>query len=492
MIPSLRALIETALQQLDAEQPAEAEKSLRAALAMSPRDDQLLNLLGVSLIRQQRDEEAIEPLKKAISLNRRDAEYHNALGCALRNTGKVDEGIESLQRALKLDPALHGARFNLAQAFQIRRDFALAERLLREVLARQPGDIETINALAAQQWLRGEYEISLRTVRQGIEQSPASGDLRFVLAEKLLALGQWEEGWFRYLWRINRHVFLRNLGVPFDSPALLELFPDDMSGLTIHVHGEQGIGDDLYFLRFVPLLRQRGARVEGVVTQRLVEMIRRSGVLDVAEPAPERLPPNLDYRLLGDLPYLLHAAELPLPGTIRFAPLEAKMADATARLAGLRRPLTGLTWRAGTGLGEAGNRNALFKEVKFADFVQMAKALPGTVLVLQRNPKPEELRALAEACGARLVDLSRLNADLEAMLALLAHIDEYVGVSNTNMHLLAGMGRGARVLVSRQAEFRWMAEGAESPWFPRFRIYRQGTDGDWKAALRELLGDIAR
>ena len=489
MIPSLRTLIETALRQLDDDQPEAAEKSLRAALDLNPRDDQLLNLLGVSLIRQQREEEAIEPLRKAISLNRRDAEYHNALGCALRNTGKMDEGIESFQRALKLDPNLQGARFNLAQAFQYQRDFAQADRLFRQLLAQRPGDVETVNALAAQQWQLGEYDESLRTLRQGIEHAPASGDLRFTLGEKLLALGRWEEGWFRYLWRVNRHGFLRKLGLPFDSPELLELFPQRLDGKTIRVHAEQGIGDDLYFLRFVPFLRQRGARVEGAVTPRLVEMVRRSGVLDAVEDAPERIPPNAGYRLLGDLPYLLRAAELPIPGPIRFTPLADRMTEIAARLAGLKRPLIGLTWRAGTG-PEAGNRNVLFKEVKFTDFVAITKSLPGTLLVLQRNPKAEEVRALSEACGERVADLSALNADLEAMLALLAQIDDYAGVSNTNMHLMAALGRGARVLVSRMGEFRWMAEGAESPWFPGFRVYREAKDGSWLAALASVATDF--
>ena len=70
------------------------------------------------------------------------------------------------------------------------------------------------------------------------------------------------------------------------------------------------------------------------------------------------------------------------------------------------------------------------------------------------------------------------------MLALLAQIDDYVGVSNTNMHLCAALGRGARVLVSRSVESRWMAEGGESPWFPGFPVYRQAFGGGWRPALQ--------
>jgi hypothetical protein len=76
------------------------------------------------------------------------------------------------------------------------------------------------------------------------------------------------------------------------------------------------------------------------------------------------------------------------------------------------------------------------------------------------------------------------------MLALLALVDDYVGVSNTNMHLRAGAGRSARVLVPAPPEWRWMVSGEESPWFPGFRIYRQGTDGDWGEPLARLAGDL--
>ena len=485
-----RGLIEQALKALDEDRPADAEKGIRSALAMSPRDDQLLHLLGVSLIRQQREEEALEPLRKAISINRRDAEYHNALGCALRGSGEMAAGIESLQRALKLDPALTDARFNLGQTYQGHGDFDLAESTFRKMLADNPADIEVIGALSSLHWIRGDRERAVDALRDGIRQHPGSGDMRFLLADQLLALGRFEEGWYGYLWRVNRHAFLRRMGLPFDSPTLMTPFSRSLEGLTVRVHGEQGIGDDLFFLRFVPELRARGARVEGAMTDRLLGMIGRSGVLDSCVSAPERIPPDAGYRLLGDLPFLLAAHERPVPPSIRFAPLPEKMEEIAAKLRGLPRPLIGLTWRAGTG-PESGNRNVLYKTASFNAFVDMARDLPGSLLVLQRQPKPGEFEKLAQVCGPRVTDFSALNADLEAMLALLAQIDEYVGVSNTNMHLCAGLGRIARVLASRGVEFRWMADGRESPWFPGFPVYRQGPAGDWTEAMKAIRNDVS-
>jgi len=484
-----RGHIEKALQALEQGRPAEAEKSIRAAMSISPRDDRLLHLLGVSLIRQQREEEAIEPLQKAISLNRRDAEYHNALGCALRNSGRVSEGVESLQRAVKLDPGLQDAHFNLGQGYQRLGDFARAQETFRLVQRQNPADVEVIAALSNLHWFLGEHERALQDLRQGIAANPASGDIRFLLGEQLLALGRYEEGWYQYLWRVNRHAFLQKFGLPFDSPRLMTPLPASLEGATVRVHAEQGIGDDLFFLRFVACLRERGARIEGRITPRLLAMVGRSGALDVCEPADERVPPTADYRLLGDLPYLLEAHRSPIPATLRFAALPERIAEVGARLQGLARPLVGLTWRAGTG-PESGNRNALFKEVPFGKFVAMAERLPGTLLILQRQPKPSEMATLTAACGSRVQDYSALNADLEAMHALLSLLDEYIGVSNTNMHLCAALGRTARVLVSRSVEFRWMAAGSASPWFPGFPVYRQGAKGDWAGAFQAIAADV--
>ncbi len=78
------------------------------------------------------------------------------------------------------------------------------------------------------------------------------------------------------------------------------------------------------------------------------------------------------------------------------------------------------------------------------------------------------------------------------MLALLALLDDYVTVSNTNVHLRAGAGRTSRVLVPNPPEYRWMAEGDESPWFQGSTVYRQRLDGDWGAAFQALSKDLGR
>ena len=183
---------------------------------------------------------------------------------------------------------------------------------------------------------------------------------------------------------------------------------------------------------------------------------------------------------------------LPAPST-RIKSLEKQLVSIQSRLAALGPPpYLGITWRGGTPPSEQGAGSwLLFKTLGIAQLGAALKSYQGTFLALQRKPAPGEIATLEQAIGARVHDLSDLNDDLEGMLALLELIDEYVGVSNTNTHLRACAGKTARVLVPAPAEWRWMATGKYSPWFPGFPVYRQTNDGDWRAALDELARDLS-
>jgi hypothetical protein len=150
-----------------------------------------------------------------------------------------------------------------------------------------------------------------------------------------------------------------------------------------------------------------------------------------------------------------------------------------------------LTWRAGIAPEQQRGTDWVHHKAVPLDALGGAlRGVRGTLIALQRNPERGELERMAAFAGRPVHDFTALNEDLEGMLALLALVDDYIGVSNTNMHLRAGAGRSARVLVPGPPEWRWMARGEGSPWFPGFRIYRQGVDGGWGDATERLRNDL--
>jgi len=154
-------------------------------------------------------------------------------------------------------------------------------------------------------------------------------------------------------------------------------------------------------------------------------------------------------------------------------------------------PYFAVTWRGGTPpRDQVGASWALYKSIPIERLATALRDIPCSVVVIQRNPQRAELQAFRAALGRDAHDFSDLNDDLELMTGLLSLVDDYVGVSNTNMHLRAAVGRSARVLVPCPAEWRWMAAGAASPWFPGFSIYRQSLAGEWDDALESLERDL--
>ncbi|MGE0720015.1 MAG: hypothetical protein AB7P02_31515, partial [Alphaproteobacteria bacterium] len=215
---------------------------------------------------------------------------------------------------------------------------------------------------------------------------------------------------------------------------------------------------------------------------KLAPLIARVPGLGRPVRVPDRMLP------LGDLPFLVEAHRRPPPPPLPLAPAPDRLARAAARLAAAGpSPWLAVTWQAG--LRRPG---ALLKELPPAILGRVVAGWPGTVIVLQRGARPADVAAFQACLGRPAADFGDLHESLDDMLATLAVLDEYVAVSNTNVHLRAGAGRPSRVLVPWPPEFRWRAGLERSPWFPDHPLLRQASDGGWEDALAVLARDLSR
>ncbi len=230
---------------------------------------------------------------------------------------------------------------------------------------------------------------------------------------------------------------------------------------------------------------------------KIASLLARTGLFDDLISQRDSLPQRHLTIVAGDLPMVISARGAAVD-PLEVRPLRLK--PASERTEAMRDllsnvgppPYLGLTWRSGTPLSQQqGWRNGLLsKEVPLEVLASAIQGKRATFISLQRNPEHGETARLGEMAGASVYDASEVNEDLENMLALVDLLQEYVGVSNTNMHLRAGLGKGAHVIVPNPPEWRWMASGASSPWFPNFEIYRQRWDGTWEQATERLRAKI--
>ena len=460
----------------------EAGGCYRRALALRPDDAEMHVNLGVALAAQKRYPEAIASYQAALAIRRDSAEAHNNLGAALAAQNQYDAAVDHYRRALVTKPDYAEACYNLGIALSDQYKLEEAIACYQRAIEIDPKYAEAYRNLGVAFEKKGQHNRAIVCYQRALQIKPSPG-VHFNLALIYLLTGNFKEGWNEYEWNWRRES---SPARPF-SPSSWD--GSDLAGRGVFLHAEQGLGDEIFFLRFLNQLKQRGT---GHIAYRPSKKI--AGLL-VRVPAIDRLvdpqatPPLSDFVFsVGDLPKLLGMERVEqAPPPLTLDPLPERVDDLRDRLRAFGpAPYFGVTWRAGTHSKEG----ALFKECPVTLLAQALREIPGTILVLQRHPEASEIEAFTSTLGRPVHDLSPLNDDLESMLALLALLDEYVGVSNTNMHLRAGVGKTARVLVPAPPEWRWMAEGKESPWFPGFSVYRQGYDGSWEGAFDMLAADL--
>jgi tetratricopeptide (TPR) repeat protein len=517
--PGYAALAREAVAAIQAGDDAVAERAAAALVGANPREHAAWHVLAVVALRAGRAASAIEFAERAWQLDRKNVGYLNTLGIAYGDLGRADDAIATFRRALKLRPAFADCHYNLAKVLDRHEQLDGAREAYRRVLAIESGHANAKHNLARVLRRLGRSEEALGLARESHALAPENVDrtlglacaladargepaarefverclvsrpgeprLRYWLAEFFLKQGDWEAGWREYLWRANA---MRRRGLP------LAALPENLEGAVVLV-SDQGLGDTLFFLRFASDLVDRANRVVLQTPPKLAGVLAgRKDLLRLeiaADPAPAEVRATV---LLGDLPCLagVRAVAPPLRLTPR-ADLIEYWREALAALGAP--PYVGLTWRGGTDLRTVsqlgGPRDdALFKEVPLRAVAKAVNGLPATLVAIQRLPAPGEVSALAVLAGQPVHDLSAENDDLERMTGLLAVLDEYVGVSNTNTHLRTGIGLAGKVLVPYPPEFRWMAAGDGSPWFPGTGVYRQRADRSWDEALARLAADL--
>ncbi|MBM3486566.1 MAG: tetratricopeptide repeat protein [Alphaproteobacteria bacterium] len=497
--------------------PTGAIEAFRRARAAAPRFAPASYNLALALRCEGRLDEAIAVLVPLVEALPDEPRARALLAATLGDVERLDEAERHLEAALRNAPALPEALVAAAEIARRRGAFDRAATYCESALATAPDHIPALVNLGNARVALGRPAAALAPLRRVAALEPRSADhhanlaralraatendaaiaaadaalaldpghtdARFCRALALLLAGRYGEGFRDY----------RARGAIGAAAARFhrDVLPDRLDGRRLRIERDQGLGDEIFFLRFVPALRARGAHVTYRGDPRLVPMLARSGIADavVAADAPDTSAPDAGAELLlavGDLPFLLGMTDADAPPpSIALAPLAAAVEAMRERLAAAGPPpYVGLTWRAGTPDREA----TLYKEVPRDALARALSATTATLIALQRLPAPGDIDALAAAVGRPVHDFSAVNDDLEAMLALVGLLDRYVAVSNTNVHLRAARGRSSYVLLPSPPEFRWMARGEESPWFPGTRLFRQTADGDWSTAMAALAG----
>jgi len=436
---------------------SEADSYFRRAFELDPHDVAIVNNMATSCWEQYRCEEAAEYYRRTIALKKDFVEAWLYLGSVLINLGEFEESIRCLEEALRLRPESHEA-------------------------------IATMGAALVQ---LGRDDEAMACYDEALRRHPDYAEGHRSRAFALLADGDYERGWPEYEWRFHCRR------QPCRTPVGVRWNGEDLTGRTILLYAEQGLGDTLQFIRYAAVAKERGARVIALCHAAVVRLLACSNDVDEVFENNGCLP-HYDYCApMMSLPGIAGTTVATVPAKVPYLSVDPKsvaywqpILEAGIASLGLHRPFRiGIAWQ--------GSRRTYIDRWRSFPLEQIAPLamLPEICLVsLQKGTGLDQLRPLAgrfpivELPGS--VDGAEGERDFLDTAAVASQLDLIITPDTAVSHLVGGLGLPSWLALSDVADWRWLKTREDSPWYPTMRLFRQSRPGDWEGVFHRMAEEL--
>jgi tetratricopeptide (TPR) repeat protein len=507
--------------------PAAALSYFLKGSELEPGNADTLSTLGVCLEKLGRHEDALVCQQRALPLAPNNFAVVRNLGSALANLGRYPEALQVFERAVALNPDDELALLNYAACLHRTKQFGKALEVSEQIARKFPGNSDPYSLIADALSTFGRFDEAIAAIEKGLaiqpsgrlyhslgitliragraveglaalEKSlaidPTPPTLHFDISVARLMLGKYAEAWPEYEWRW-KHPGLRNSAVNFKEPAW-DGAP--LNGKRILLYGEQGLGDTVFFGRYVTRVAEElGGYVILCAQPPLVDLVKSiRGVREVATSGVP-LPPFDTHFPIMSLPGMFKTTLENVPNTVPYIAADpARVQQWKQRLAASRnRFRVGLVWEGGAFQAENFLRSA-----SLAAFSPLARVPGVSFYSLQKGPaagqaKPANLPDAWRSPDADFTDLDADINDFSDTAAILQNMDLLISIDTSVVHVAGALARPVWMLLAFSPGHMWMLERTDSPWYPTFTLFRQPAYQDWASPvatvsekLRALLG----
>ena len=438
--------------------------------------------LGLGRVRRQSNNNtgAEQAFRQAREQNPENPNAWLALGCIYSDQGRP-EAEEQFRKALNLQPDLVPAWVQLGNLLQDRGDLEEAVACYDTALACEPNDAEANYNLGVLQRRQGQLDMARSRFDCAIQARPDFAHAHWNKSFICLLQGDYQCGWEEYEWRLPLHESRAQENAPpmWDG--------SDLQGMDILVYDEQGYGDTFQFLRYLPLLQARGARVILECHHGLGDVLQGGhGIDELIERAPSQQPVQLHYDThchLMSLPRLFATRLENIPHNFPYIDADPLREEHwRARLENDRKFKVGIVWEGGPK-----HTNDLNRSCRLEDFSALAGIPNIRLYSLQKGPGIEQADHPPE--GMNLVRLDQ-EIDKDARFvdtaAVMKNLDLVISIDTASVHLAGALGAPVWTLLCEKPDWRWGLESSETPWYPGMRLFRQRNPDQWNEVFERV------
>jgi Tetratricopeptide repeat len=459
---------------------ARLSRFYRQALRLKPDLVAAWSNIGKLYFALSRFAEALEAFDAALTLAPADADGWNSRAGALRKLGRLEDSAASASGALALRPDFSEAALNLGSALLKLDRMESALTAYRRARSIDPNFAAAICgealALRALGFFSEALEAFVAAERMGCREAISGKGCLY------LTLGDFERGWQGYE---ARWISGKSL-----EDALGRRFPTwtgpGKAGERVLVLNDHGLGDTIQFFRYLPLMREAGVEASFACprgARRLLSSREDVRLVDQACPGDA-----YDAQIaLSSLPYAFGTRLESVPAGIPYLHAEPPLAQKWATCIGADGFKIGIAWQ-----GNLHPEADVARSMPLAEFAPLAAIADVRLISLQKGVGAHQLDDMPH--GMKVESLGEdFDCGGDAFIdtaAAMMHLDLIITCDTSIAHLAGALGRPVWVALKCDAEWRWLINRADSPWYPSMRLFRQLRRGVWRDCFNEMANEL--
>jgi tetratricopeptide (TPR) repeat protein len=471
------------------------QEILVQVLRCDPDNQAAIQLLGIFHHKCRRYREAIPFFEKAISLDPSNPDNYNNLALCQTSVGHTEIAIANLEKAISINPNDVKYHNNLALQYRRQKNYDKALEALNKAVEIDPNDTQVWSNLGGIYGETRDLDKAIECYKTALSLDPNMASAHVDLAYTYHMVGNYKEAWKEYEYRFDffDHLWFYNNRY---NPALRWKTHDlDLTNKTIILYCEQGLGDTLNFVRYIPILKDRfDCKVILHCSDNLQSLLRASELginefftVPIVIMKPEHIPPHDHHASLMSLPYLLDLNFIPRSPYLK--PTVQEKVDLGYE--GYKK--IGICWA-----GSPQHPNDSIRSC-YLNMFRDIHDLPGVKLYsLQENYSariyPNGMTPVdytEKSHGMKIVDLRDHMSSFENTANLLTGLDLVITVDTALLHLCGALGIPTIGLISYLPDWRWGTEGETTPWYDSVTLARQQELGDWKGLFETVLKKVS-
>ena len=439
--------------------------------------------LGIVLEALVKKKEAMQSYEQALRIKDDYFEALNNAGNILQSLGRYSDAVEKYKNVLSIKPDYVEAYHNMAVAFSMMDNYEEVIRQCDNAIALRPDYAQAYNTKACALQMLGRHLEAVDVYRKALQIRPDYADAHVNLAMALLLLGKFEQGWTHYRRRTNT----ANIYCP-DNIETSRWDGSQFEGKKLLIWCEQGIGDAINFVRYLPRVKAKGGTVTLSAKKSLLRLFSQlEGVDELVQATKETIPTgrfDLHVPLL-DLPQIFNTNVETIDDCVPYLSADSKEAQSWRTKLNATEFKVGIVWA-----GSSTHKNDRNRSCSLEQFLGLTQIPSIRLYALQKGSAANQLRELTD--NTLITNIADQLDDFADTAAAIENLDLVISVDTAVLHLSGAMGKPVWALLPFVPDFRWMLNRTDTPWYPTMKLFRQNKLGRWDDVFARVTSQLKK